>query len=233
MQLMECLERCEQEESVSAMPENWQQRKESLLKDLQHTVHQDGTVAVATSGRNWIRIVANFCFVLLFGASFYFYWQPASLVHKCTEASLSSQADLSPAPAMLAALVIHADNPPGEGAEKVNGVSELASCVNTTDEGYFRFESVSIDSKELINQAMDAGNLQYLVFEEADIVRLLAVLKSAYGVDFQFNGNLPNNQFSGFISKGLNVKMVVKLLVSSGAFTASIRGKKVVLSARI
>jgi hypothetical protein len=234
MALLESLERCEREADESALPANLAQRKDILLHRLHQSVHQSSRSAARRPAwmENRVRTVANICFLLLFGASLYFYWRPAPLIHQCTKANLGSQADSSHFP-MLAALVIHAEMEEGKDADAdAADAIALASCVNATEEGYLKFESMNIDARDLINKALDAGQRQYLVFEDADMRRLLADLKRAYGVEFQFSGQLPEKQVTGFISRGLNLKMVVKLLASSGDFTASIHGKKVVLSAR-
>ncbi|MCG7858995.1 DUF4974 domain-containing protein, partial [Flavihumibacter sediminis] len=107
------------------------------------------------------------------------------------------------------------------------------SFVNTTEDGYLRFESKLIESELLLKEITQDQDARYLVFEDQDINQLLAVLKEKYQVDFTVTGQLPEQQFSGFISTGLNLKMVVKLLVSSGLFEVSIEGKQVLLSSRI
>lgn len=222
MWLLETIKRTEEENLLLNETDDLQQRKELQLLALQQRLKEDIVPAVRP-GINWIRQIAIGCFVLLFASSVYFYLKPASLVHRCTEASLRVQEELPPS--MLAAFYVQA---PENSMKSV----AFASCVNTTEEGYLRFESVPLDAPQLSTQLPAADDQQFLVFEEADMKGLLAALTRTYKMDFQFAGVVPQQQFSGFISTGLNLKMVLQLLVSSGFFEASIHGKKVLISAR-
>ncbi|WP_290795919.1 DUF4974 domain-containing protein [Flavihumibacter sp. UBA7668] len=223
MRLMETMERKEAEDTAEEEFANLKERKEIQLLALQKRLKEDAGSVPAIPAINWVRQLAIGCFILLFASSFYFYLKPASLVHRCTEASLRVQEELPPA--MLAAFYVQPNN-------KEEGAAFFASCVNTTEEGYLRFESVRMNAQQLMQQLPSPDNQQFLVFEEADMKRLLAVLTHTYKVDFQIAGVLPDQQFSGFISNGLNIKMVLQLLVSSGLFEASMEGKKIWISAK-
>lgn len=222
MRLMETMERSEAEEEEELS--NLKERKEIQLLALQQRLKEDTGFGGTKLPINWVRQLAIGCFILLFASSFYFYLKPASLVHRCTEASLRVQEELPSA--MLAAFYVQPD-------KNEEGSASFASCVNTTEDGYLRFESIRMDAQQLIQQLPSPDNQQFLVFEEADMKRLLTVLTNKYKVDFQIAGVLPDQQFSGFISTGLNIKMVLQLLVSSGLFEASMEGKKIWISAKI
>ncbi|MCU0386635.1 MAG: DUF4974 domain-containing protein [Flavihumibacter sp.] len=221
LQLMETMERSELDGDTNPGITNLETRREQQLEKLLNKVHQSEKSSYRKPSINWVRHFAITCFGLLFTASIYFYLKPASLVHRCTQADL--RVGEEPVSAMLAALYVE---PQQQQLSKV-------SCVNTTEDGYLRFESKLIESESLRKEIALDQDARYLVFEDQDINQLLAVLKKKYQVDFTVTGQLPEQQFSGFISTGLNLKMVVQLLVSSGLFEVSIRGKQVHLSSRI
>jgi hypothetical protein len=223
MRLMDSMEQRETDAAAELEFSGLKARKEQQLIALQKRLKEDAGSDRAKPAINWVRQLAIGCFILLFASSFYFYVKPSSLVHRCTEASLRVQQELTPA--MLAAFYVQPD-------KNEEGADSFASCVNTTEEGYLRFESVRMDTKQFIHPLPSAGNQHFLVFEETDMKQLLTVLTNEYKVDFQITGELPDQQFSGFISTGLNIKMVLQLLVSSGLFEASLEGKKILISAR-
>lgn len=221
LQLMETMERSELDGAANSGIMNLEARREQQLEKLLNKVHQAEKTSYRKPAINWVRHFAITCFGLLFTASLYFYLKPASLVHRCTQADL--RVGEEPVSAMLAALYVE---------PKLQQLSKV-SFVNTTEDGYLRFESKLIESESLLKEITQDQDARYLVFEDQDINQLLAVLKEKYQVDFTVTGQLPEQQFSGFISTGLNLKMVVKLLVSSGLFEVSIEGKQVLLSSRI
>ncbi len=221
LKLMESMQRSEMEGEMGKGLVDLETKREQQLEKLLYKVHQAEKSTYHKPAINWVRHFAITCFGLLFTASIYFYVKPASLVHRCTEADL--RVGEEPVSALLAALYI---------APQQQQISKV-SCVNTTEDGYLRFESRLIESESLLKEISLDQDARYLVFEEQDIGQLLAVLKEKYQVDFAVTGSIPQQQFSGFISTGLNLKMVIQLLVSSGLFDVSVQGKKVLLSSRI
>ena len=218
--LMESMQQQEKESVLYSGDTDLGHRKELQLNKLLAELGTTDQIHKPSRRFNWVRYFAVSCFALLFTASLYFYLKPASLVHQCTQADL--RVGDEPVSATLAALYI---------APRQQQVAKV-SYVNTTEDGYLRYESGWMESEALLKELSPEKDARYLVFEEQDIKQLLAVLKEKYQVDFTITGTLPEQQFSGFISTGLNLKMVIQLLVSSGLFEVNVRGKQVLLSSR-
>ncbi|SDM34896.1 FecR protein [Daejeonella rubra] len=67
----------------------------------------------------------------------------------------------------------------------------------------------------------------YFKFKNTPIQQIMREVERWYDVELVYEGNMPKDEFTGFISNEVNISAVLKILEQSGGVKFSVKGKKI------
>jgi ferric-dicitrate binding protein FerR (iron transport regulator) len=67
----------------------------------------------------------------------------------------------------------------------------------------------------------------YFKFKNTPIQQIMREVERWYDVELVYEGTMPTDEFTGFISNDVNISGVLKILEQSGGVKFSVKGKKI------
>jgi ferric-dicitrate binding protein FerR (iron transport regulator) len=67
----------------------------------------------------------------------------------------------------------------------------------------------------------------YFKFKNTPIQQIMREVERWYDVELVYEGTMPTDEFTGFISNEVNISGVLKILEQSGGVKFSVKGKKI------
>jgi ferric-dicitrate binding protein FerR (iron transport regulator) len=67
----------------------------------------------------------------------------------------------------------------------------------------------------------------YFKFKNTPIQEIMREVERWYDVELVYDGTIPTDEFTGFISNDVNISAVLKILEQSGGVKFTVKGKKI------